>query len=134
MKRKPTASMMRSRCSHEAKRTLPSPCAEGTLHSRRLLHELLRNSLHAPKVRFIEKSTCFRKCFFLCSSNNFEPLFKLLQKVLQFKTTAQPSLKPLYPQKHFFNRRRYLNDFLTPTDISGWISQKFSAKLRLMSS
>ena len=21
---------------------------------------------HAPKVRFIEKSTCFRKCFFLC--------------------------------------------------------------------
>ena len=59
---------------------------------------------------------------------------ELLQKVLQFKTTAQPSLKPLYPQKHFFNRRRYLNDFLTPTDISGWISQKFSAKLRLMSS
>ena len=48
---------------------------------------------------------------------------------------APPALlKPLYPQKHFFNRRRYLNYFLTPIDISGWISQKFSAKLRLMSS
>ena len=50
------------------------------------------------------------------------------------KATAQLLLKPLYPQKHFFNRRRYLNYFLTPIDISGWISQKFSTKLRLMSS
>ena len=28
-------------------------CCEATLHSRRLLHELLRNSLNAPSVRFI---------------------------------------------------------------------------------
>jgi hypothetical protein len=30
-----------------------SSCCEATLHSRRLLHELLRNSLNAQSVRFI---------------------------------------------------------------------------------
>ena len=28
---------------------------------------------HAPKVRFIEKSTCFRKCFFLAPPAGLEP-------------------------------------------------------------
>ena len=54
--------MMQRRYRHEAKRTLPSPCAEGTLHRTKSCF-----IFHAPQVRFIEKSTCFRKCFFLGS-------------------------------------------------------------------
>ena len=59
--------MKHSLRSHEAKRTRSPPCAEGTLHrtspGEALLHELRSNSLHAPQVRFIEKSTLSRAFF-----------------------------------------------------------------------
>ena len=47
-------------------------CCEATLHSRRLLHELLRNSLNAPQVRFIEKRPTHKwvGLFSVCSDLN----------------------------------------------------------------
>ena len=60
-----------------------SPCGEATLHSRRLLHGLQSNPLHAPKVRFTKKSTRFRKCFFLSYLNNFEPCFHQFLLIVQ---------------------------------------------------
>ena len=48
------ARMMRLLRKHEAKRTLTYPWAEGSLHRAKPYF-----IFHAPKVRFIEKSTCF---------------------------------------------------------------------------
>ena len=70
------ARMMRLLCKHEAKRTLTSPCAEGTLHRAKPCF-----ILHAPKVRFIEKSTCRSKCFFLAPPTGLEPVTPLIKKV-----------------------------------------------------
>ena len=62
------ARMMRLLRKHEAKRTTASTCAEGTLHRAKPCI-----IFHAPQVRFIEKSTCFRKCFFLAPPVGLEP-------------------------------------------------------------
>ena len=63
--------MMRSRCSHEAKRTLSSPCAEGTLHRAKPCF-----IFPAPQVRFIsqKKSTALAVLFFLEVTIGFEPM------------------------------------------------------------
>ena len=46
--------------------------AEGTLHARSALH--LRSILRVPLVEhLVEKSTCFRKCFFLVGDGGFGP-------------------------------------------------------------
>ena len=68
MKHKPVACMKRRRCRHEAKRAVASPCAEGTLHRAKPCF-----IFHAPQARFIEKSTCLGKCFFLAGVAGFGP-------------------------------------------------------------
>lgn len=60
--------MKRRRCRREAKRTVILPCAEGTLHRAKPCF-----IFRAPQVRFIEKSTCASKCFFLAGIAGLEP-------------------------------------------------------------
>ena len=63
-----THELLRNFRSYEAKRTLSSPCGKSTLHRAKPCF-----IFHAPKVRFIEKSTCDCKCFFLAPPAGLEP-------------------------------------------------------------
>ena len=61
------------RC-REAKRAGSFPCAEGTLHrAKPCFTSCFATRFMRRKARFIEKSTCLRKCFFLAGMAGFEP-------------------------------------------------------------
>ena len=74
MKHKPAACMKRRRCRHEAKCAHASSCAEGTLHrAKPCFASCCATRFMRSKARFIEKSTCASKCFFLAGIAGLEP-------------------------------------------------------------
>ena len=68
--------MKRRRCRREAKRTFfIFHVAKQRFIAEGLLHELLRNSLNAPQVRFIEKTPRRSLSFFLAGAQGFRTKF-----------------------------------------------------------
>ena len=69
------ARMMRLLRKHEAKRTLTFPCGKATLHrAKPCFTSCFATRFMHRQVRFIEKSTCRSKCFFLAPRTGLEPV------------------------------------------------------------
>ena len=121
MKHSPWANMKQKPCGFYEAAALPPrseahifhfSCCEATLHSRRLLHELLRNSLNAPSVRFIatknEKAvhwTAF--VFVLCRLNRCHG--EKVNKIKGFRL-SEASLCTSKIDAAYFNNDRYSSE------------------------
>ena len=94
MKHKPAACMKWQLRCREAKRAVAFPCAEGTLHrAKPCFTSCCATRFMRRKARFIEKSTCLRKCFFLAGIVGLEPTKCKSQSLVPSPTWLYPIIK-----------------------------------------